>query len=904
MKRKIFSLLLILSMAVSLLPAGAMAAEAFSFSVNNGEATLIGCASTVTGDVVIPDSYLGNPVTAIGDRAFLNADRAGITALTIPEGVKRIGWFSCAELVNLTSVTLPSSLEILDEGAFNGCASLKEIQIPDRVTEIGLGAFQHCSELQSVKLPSRLKTLGEGAFSGCYDLKSVVLPEGLKELPAACFYGCGRLTEAALPAELQTIGEEAFSLCGLQTVTLPNGVETVGDRAFFDCQSLRSVKLPETLKTIGAEAFGCTNACKRFVYFGGAVPELSADAFSGSVMIGFYPDDQAESWQSALDQTFGAEICYWRPDSALLPVPDSAREKTEALNPMESDNRADQEYLRNWASPVYSNLYVNDDGSLMRVEGARTEDGCSVTVEQYTEDGKILWKKTIQGELPIFGGFYHGTDYNFLVFGQRNENEDDGAEVIRVVRYTKNWHRIDAASIYGSDTVSPFEAGSCRMARSGDFLYLHTSHLMYRHSDGNRHQSNLSFDIHIPTMTAFRSIGGYVSHSFNQFVLADGTDVVRLDHGDAYPRAVQISRFDGAAGWFSEDSEQIAVLPIYGQLGANDTGVELGGFEASADCYLTAGVSRDQAENGDQTKNVFVAATDKETLKTTVRWLTDYESGDGGTVSNPQLVKISEERLLLLWTESTQLRYVFLNADGEAQGTVYTVNGIPLSDCRPVYADGSVYWYVTENGVPAFCRIQMNKPERIGVAKDGITITGGTVSNVGGFQDVLSDQYFADAVEWAVEQKITNGVSERFFAPGTTCTRGQMVTFLWRAAGKPEPKSADNPFTDVKASDYYFKPVLWALEQGITTGVTDSTFQPDATVTRAQTVTFLWRMAQKPEVETANPFSDVPEGQYYTDAVLWAVQKKITNGVDSTHFAPDAQCTRGQIVTFLYRDFG
>ena len=125
MKRRIFSLLLILCMAASLLPVGAAAAEAFSFSVAGGEATLIGCAETVTGDVTVPESYLGSPVTAIGERAFLNADRAGITSLTIPEGVKRIGRFACADLSNLTAVTLPRSLEILEEGAFSGCASLQ-----------------------------------------------------------------------------------------------------------------------------------------------------------------------------------------------------------------------------------------------------------------------------------------------------------------------------------------------------------------------------------------------------------------------------------------------------------------------------------------------------------------------------------------------------------------------------------------------------------------------------------------------------------------------------------------------------------------------------------------------------------------------------------------------------------
>ena len=170
------------------------------------------------------------------------------------------------------------------------------------------------------------------------------------------------------------------------------------------------------------------------------------------------------------------------------------------------------------------------------------------------------------------------------------------------------------------------------------------------------------------------------------------------------------------------------------------------------------------------------------------------------------------------------------------------------------------------------------------------------------FADVSETDYYYNAVLWAVENGITNGMSATKFAPNASCTRGQIVTFLWRANGSPEPLTTENPFVDVKEGAYYYKAVLWAVENGITSGMSETTFEPDTVCTRAQASTFLWRANGKLNCANAeNPFTDVAEGAYYYDAVLWAVENGITNGVSATEFAPDAQCTRGQIVTFLYR---
>ena len=168
------------------------------------------------------------------------------------------------------------------------------------------------------------------------------------------------------------------------------------------------------------------------------------------------------------------------------------------------------------------------------------------------------------------------------------------------------------------------------------------------------------------------------------------------------------------------------------------------------------------------------------------------------------------------------------------------------------------------------------------------------------FYDVPNDAYFYEAVKWAVKNGITNGVGDNLFAPGQPCTRAQIVTFLWRAAGSPAPKSTVS-FADVPAGSYYAKAVAWAVENGITLGTGDGTFSPNATCTRAQSVTFLWRSEKSPAAGTANPFADVKSTAYYADAVLWAVREDITKGTTNTTFSPNADCTRAQIVTFLWR---
>ena len=171
------------------------------------------------------------------------------------------------------------------------------------------------------------------------------------------------------------------------------------------------------------------------------------------------------------------------------------------------------------------------------------------------------------------------------------------------------------------------------------------------------------------------------------------------------------------------------------------------------------------------------------------------------------------------------------------------------------------------------------------------------------FVDVPADTYYYDAVLWAVKEGITNGTSATTFSPDNPCTRAQMATFLWRAAGSPEPVGTTHPFADIAADAYYAKAVQWAYEQGITGGTSATTFSPDETCTRGQTATFLCRMADGTAVSDTITFSDVKVDAFYAEAVQWAYEEKITSGTSATTFSPNDPCTRAQMVTFLYRYF-
>ena len=409
----------------------------------------------------------------------------------------------------------------------------------------------------------------------------------------------------------------------------------------------------------------------------------------------------------------------------------------DAPTALQSNNKNRQEYsLYSYASsPVTSYLVPNPDGTLTRVE-AYSE---GVRVETYDASDKLIAAQTLPMELPLFGGFYAGAEKNFLVFGQENPSESDETEVLRVVRYSKDWQREAAVGSFGANTYIPFDAGSLRMAECRNLLYIHTAHEMYLTEDNLHHQASLSYEIRTTDMTIVDEISeiinvkmGYVSHSFNQFVAVDNNQLLFLDHGDAGPRSVVLQRFfkpaDGTpfeytlvpitegeyAGYYGyANCDPVDVLPIAPANGFhyNYTGVALGGFEATSSAYVVAGNSAKQdgsvsLVNG--CRNIFLTVTPKDDFTneaTKLLWITNYTDADNVKVSNPQLVKLDNNRLLLIWTEGNDLRYVYTDGNGTLLTEIRTEKGWALSDCKPVVQGNQVVWYVTSNSAPRFYRL-------------------------------------------------------------------------------------------------------------------------------------------------------------------------------------------------------
>ena len=397
-----------------------------------------------------------------------------------------------------------------------------------------------------------------------------------------------------------------------------------------------------------------------------------------------------------LEATFKIQV---QNDKADIPY------KTEApLGGVTSNNISNN----NYRDIVYSYLYEETDGKLVRVEYVRDK---GVLIESYSSDKQLLDSFIIELELTWFGGFYSGNEFNYLVFGQANYEESDSVEVLRVVRYSKNWDRLNSTSIFGANTYAPFTGGSLRMAEKDGKLYIHTCHSMYLTSDGLHHQANMTFVLDsnsLEQVDANYYIAnielGYVSHSFDQFIATDDCAVYRVDLGDSYPRAVSLTRCEIGAS-ITQVSFTNA-LTIQGQIGANATGVSVGGLELSTNNCVIAGNSVDQSDpetySARGQRNIFVSIVSKDMRNSEVVWLTDYSSDEGITPYTPHLVKLNEDQFLVLWEEedvqsgAIHTRVTTINGSGVRTSDIRKTT-MRLSDCKPILCqDGLVRWYVTD----------------------------------------------------------------------------------------------------------------------------------------------------------------------------------------------------------------
>ncbi len=381
-----------------------------------------------------------------------------------------------------------------------------------------------------------------------------------------------------------------------------------------------------------------------------------------------------------------------------------------------SDNTAySAGYLR-YGEIITSYMFENPDGTFSRVEYIYDK---GVVIEVYSSDFEVISSQIIEPELELFGGVFAGENYNFIVYGQQNPEYNDNVEVVRIVKYSKDWERLDNGSVYGANTYSPFDAGSLSMTELDGNLYIHTCHTMYVTDDGYNHQANMTYAVNQELMEIVDSnyeisnmgMTGYSSHSFNQLITNDGSYIYRSDLGDAYPRAVAIVK--SSPSDITNVSYTYA-LSIPGQTGNNSTGVTTSAMEMSENNCLIVGNAVD-CSNPDTYityahRNVFLSVVSKDFATNKFISLTNYADEDDIIVCNQKLIKVNNDFFVVMWQEqdseyNVTTKVMTVNGDGNTIDETVTISEV-LSECNPfLTSSDEIMWYTADNSSPTVYKI-------------------------------------------------------------------------------------------------------------------------------------------------------------------------------------------------------
>ena len=379
-------------------------------------------------------------------------------------------------------------------------------------------------------------------------------------------------------------------------------------------------------------------------------------------------------------------------------------------------------------------------------------------VEYYDNNYNLVSSRIISAELPIFGRFYSDGNNYYLVTGQDNDEESDSCEVYRITKYDTDWIRQGMASLYGCNTALPFGAGSIDMVSSNDKLFIRTCHFMYKFA-GQNHQANMTMLIDTSDMSVLdsrygisNSKTGYSSHSFNQLADFDGNYFVGVDHGDSEPRSIMITRYKNAASSGSLSGVDVFFpYSFAGEAGNNKTGASIGGFGISSSSYLVSANCIQQGVPDSSTRNILIATVNKSTGETGTRWITSNAEGDENCTT-PYLIKINDNKFLVLWSKGSKVQYAFVDGNGNLQGSINETNGM-ISDCRPVFHDGKVVWYTYDGKRINFFEINGTTGEF--VSRIPITIDFASV------EEIPDTVYTGSAKELEVTVTLRGGVLKR-----------------------------------------------------------------------------------------------------------------------------------------------
>ena len=776
-------------------------------------------------------------------------------SINIPNSVTRIGDSAFSGCTSLASIDIPNSVTDIGNFAFSGCTSLASIDIPNSVTSIGFSAFSGCTSLASIDIPNSVTSIGFSAFRGCTSLASIDIPNSVTSIGNYAFQGCTSLASIDLPNSVTSTGDYAFQGCtSLASIDLPNSVTSIGDGAFYGCTSLASIDLPNSVTIIYDYAFqGCTSL-------------TNVDLKSCS----YIREKAFQGCTSLKNVTFSAN---------LSSIGDFSFEGCTSLE----------------------TINVNKVSSI----GNSAFSGCTALTTVYLPTSvKTIGNGAFRYCTSLADVYYAGDAAQWNAIKIEPYNEPLTGATIHYGG-TAHTHSYTAAVTAPTCTEQGYTTYTCSCGDSYKSDYKDALGHDYKNGACTRcgakdpgvtppHTHDYKAVVTKPTCTQ----AGYTTYT------CSCGDSYKSDYKDALGHDYQNgtctrcgAKDPGATPPHTHDYKSVVTKPTCTQAGYTTYTCSCG---SSYKTDYTAALGHDY-KNGTCTR---CGAKDP---GVTPPHTHDYKS----VVTKPTCTERGYTEHVCSCGSSYKTDYTAALGHDYKNGLCTRCGAKDPSAHTHDYKATVTKPTCTERGYTTYtCSVCGDSYKGSYVDPLGHDYKNGTCTRCGvkdpnykpqaDFTDVAAGSYCYDAVQWAVANGITNGTDATHFSPNAGCTRGQVVTFLWRAAGEPTV-GGNVGFVDVAPGSYCYEAVKWAVANGITKGTDATHFSPNETCTRGQVVTFLYRAEGEPAVGGNVGFVDVAAGSYCYNAVQWAVANGITKGTDTTHFSPSATCTRGQVVTFLYR---
>ena len=787
-----------------------------------------------------------NSVAEIENYAFENCSE--LTSVTIPNSVTKIGTEVFSGCTSLTSVTLPDSVVEIGNRVFAECTALKNVKLSGNLKTMGYGVFYNCAALTSITIPKTMQSAGfasPGTFEGCSNLKTVILEEGIEQVPSYLFQYCTSLETVKIPTSVKTIGTEAFQNSRITTIDIPDSVTSIANNAFQNCPELTTVTMGDSVTDMGNHVFSECTSLKN-IKLSNSLKTIGYGTFYNCTSltdITIPKTLQSASFASAGTFEGCKKLTSVTLEEGIEKVPDYLFKYCTTLTTVR---------IPSSVTVIGTGAFEHSKISSIEIPNTVTSIGSSAFY-----DCPELTTVTIPDSVTSIGSnaFESCTELTTVTMG--DSVTDMGNHVfsectsLKKIKLSNSLKTIGYATFY--NCISLTEVTIPKTLQSASFASFGTF-------EGCKNLTGVTLEegiekvpdylfkncttletVKIPTSVTAIGTGAFRNSQITSIELPDSVTAIGNYAFDGCEKLEKATIPYTVTSISSNAFNGCSLLTIYGYTGS--------AAETFADKQNINFVSIGVAPTPTPTPTAKPTATP--TAKPTAT-----------PTANPTATPTAKP-----------------TATPTAKPTATpTAKPTATPTAKPT---------ATPTAKPT--------------AKPTATPTPNPTTN---FEDVKESAWYYTPVQWAVANGVTSGTSATTFIPGNQCTRAQAVTFLWNAKGQPEPKSTKNPFTDVKSNAWYYKAVLWAVENNITAGTSATTFSPNATCTRAQIVTFLHNYAGKPAASGKNPFTDVKSTQWYYQPILWAVSEGVTAGTSPTAFSPTNTCTRGQIVTFLYNYMG